>query len=124
MKLCVPTMDDVGLAARISAHFGSAPYFAFVDTGSEAVDVVPNAHAHHEHGSCDPLSRLSGRRVDAVVCHGLGRRALERLDAAGIPVFVTNGEDVAEAVADFASGTLQRLASNAACHGGRGHASE
>ncbi|HEY5492695.1 MAG TPA: NifB/NifX family molybdenum-iron cluster-binding protein [Gemmatimonadaceae bacterium] len=124
MKLCVPTMDDAGLAARISAHFGSAPYFAVVDTGSDAVELVSNTHAHHEHGSCDPLSLLSNRRVDAVVCHGLGRRALARLDASGIPVFVTDGLDVAEAVAGFGSGRLQRLTFDAACHGGRGHASE
>lgn len=124
MKLCVPTMDDAGLAARISAHFGSAPYFAVVDTGSEAVEVVSNAHAHHEHGSCDPLSLLSNRHVDAVVCHGLGRRAWARLDAVGIPVFVTNGVDVAAAASGFESGSLQRLTYDVACQGGRGHASE
>ncbi|MHB8838903.1 MAG: NifB/NifX family molybdenum-iron cluster-binding protein [Gemmatimonadaceae bacterium] len=123
MKLCVPTLDDAGPAARISAHFGSAPFFAVVDTHSNDFTLVANANARHEHGSCDPLSVVMGHRVDVVVCRGLGRGAFAKLDAAGIPVFVTDGTDVAEAVAEFAAGSLQRLTFAGACSGGRGHPS-
>jgi predicted Fe-Mo cluster-binding NifX family protein len=124
MRLCVPTLDNTGPDALISAHFGSAPYFEFVDTDAEAFEAVSNAHAHHAHGSCNPLSALTSRRVDAVVCRGLGRRAFERLDAAGIPVYVTDGLDVAAAIAAFDTGRLQRLTIDATCRGERDHSGE
>jgi predicted Fe-Mo cluster-binding NifX family protein len=40
MRLCIPTIDDAGLDAQLSAHFGSAPYYTIVDTESEAFEVV------------------------------------------------------------------------------------
>lgn len=122
MKLCVPTLDDAGPEARISQHFGSAPYFAVVDTGSERFELVANAHAQHAHGACNPLSVVMSHHVDAVVCRGLGRGALAKLDAAGVPVFVTDRGAVAEALAEFAAGKLQRLTIDEAC-GGRNHSS-
>jgi predicted Fe-Mo cluster-binding NifX family protein len=121
MKLCMPTVDEAGLAGRMAGHFGSAPYFTYVDSDSGAVEVVANAHAHHEHGSCAPATGMSGRAVDAVICHGLGRRALAGLAAAGIPVYVTAEESVAGAVEEFRFGGLAVLTEDAACHGGHGH---
>jgi len=123
MKLCVPTLDDAGAASRISAHFGSAPYFAVVDTSSTNFELVANANARHEHGACNPLSVVMSHGVDVVVCRGMGRGALAKLDAAGIPVYLSDGADVAEAVASFAAGKLQRLTFDEACSGGRAHAS-
>jgi len=121
MKLCMPTVDDTGMAGRIAGHFGSAPYYTYVETDSGAVAVVSNAHALHEHGSCEPAAGMSGGGVEAVVCHGLGRRALAGLAAAGIPVYVTGQESVAGAVEEFRAGALALLTEDAACHGGLGH---
>jgi predicted Fe-Mo cluster-binding NifX family protein len=121
MRLCIPTVDGTGLDARLSGHFGSAPFYTIVDTESEACEVVSNAHARHEHGSCEAASGMSGHAVDAVVCHGLGRRALAGLAAAGIPVYVAAEADVAGVVARFQAGQLELLAEEAACHGGHGH---
>ena len=122
MKLCVPTLDDAGRSARISGHFGSAPCFAIVDTVTGVSASVSNARARHDHGSCDPLSSLADQHLDAVVCHGLGRRALAKLEAAGIQVFVTEAIDVAGALDGFGAGRVRRLTQDAACHGGGDHA--
>ena len=35
MKICIPTMDDRGREGMPSDHFGSAPFFTFVDTEGE-----------------------------------------------------------------------------------------
>lgn len=121
MRLCMPTVDDAGLAARLTAHFGSAPYYTIVETDSGTIEVVANAHARHEHGSCEAAGGMTGRAVDAVVCQGLGRRALAGLAASGIPVYVAGAADVAAAVAEFRGGKLERLTEDAACGGGQGH---
>jgi predicted Fe-Mo cluster-binding NifX family protein len=121
MLLCLPTTDDRGLAARLSPHFGSAPCFTLVDTASGTVDVVVNDHAAHEHGRCDPMKDLQGRSLDAVVCRGLGQRALMRLQGSGIAVLVTEAFTVAEALTAFQAGTLRPMGEDEACDGRHGH---
>lgn len=95
MRLCIPTMDDGGLKAVPSDHFGSAPFFTLVDTDTERVELVRNADHHHEHGRCDPIRSLETEGIDLVVCQGMGRRAMTLLSEAGIPFFITWKPDVA-----------------------------
>lgn len=121
MRLCLPTTDGCGLDARLSPHFGSAPCFTVVDSSTGRADVVVNDHARHEHGRCDPTAELSGRGVDAVICRGLGRRALERLHGLGLAVLVTESFTVHEALAAFQAGDLRALTEDEACGGGHGH---
>jgi predicted Fe-Mo cluster-binding NifX family protein len=121
MRLCMPTVDEAGLEGRLAAHFGSAPYYTIVETDSGAFEVVSNAHARHEHGTCEAASGMSNQTVDAVVCQGLGRRAFAGLAAAGIPVFVADEVSVSGAVEGFRAGRLVELTEDAACGGGRGH---
>ena len=130
MKLCIPTMDDKGLQGMPSDHFGSAPFFTFVDTDTGEVEAQRNGGEHHVHGACRPLDFLGTRPVDAIVCRGLGRRAFSRLENGGISVFVTLEKDVEATVAAFKDGRLRHLTSEEACHGhdhahgpglGRGH---
>ena len=123
MRLCLPTVDPSGLSSRLSPHFGSAPFFTLVDTASGLVEAWSNAHEHHEHGRCNPAMGLVGRNLDAVVCRGLGRRALQRLADAGIPVLVTEGWTVAGALEAFHAGELRAMSDEEACAGhDHGHA--
>ncbi len=121
MKLCIPTIDDRGLAGRLPDHFGSAPYFTLVEVESGQAEVVRNLHGEHEPGTCHSAEALRGYGVGAVVCHGLGRRAFGRLRNMGLPVFVTEEEDTASVLEAYRGGRLSRLTSERACHGGRHH---
>ncbi len=122
MKICIPTLDDRGLEGQPSDHFGSAPFFTFVDTDTGEVDVHRNGGASHVHGSCRPVESLGAHSVDAILCRGLGRRAFSRFENGGIGVFVTLEKDVEATVKAFAAGRLQKLSSEEACHGhGHGH---
>lgn len=126
MKICIPTLDANGLSGTPSDHFGSAPFFTFVDTEDAGVEVVRNQGDHHVHGACHPLKYLGGRPVDAVLCRGLGRRAFARLQERNIQVFVTLEKDVTDTLEAFQDGRLRLLTSEEACHGqggggGRGH---
>jgi predicted Fe-Mo cluster-binding NifX family protein len=121
MRICVPTIDDQGLEARPNDHFGSAPYFTLVDTETDEVRVIANPGAQHEHGQCRPLRWLTPEGLDAVVCRGMGRRALANLKREGIDVFISPRPYVSQAVNAVLQGEATRLTSVDACHGGHGH---
>lgn len=120
MRLCIPTTTDRGTGSRLSPHFGSAPFFALVDSATGETITIANGHARHEHGRCEPTRSLEGQGVDAVVCRGLGHRALGRLGAGGIPVLATEAWTVAKALEAFRTGTLRPLTPEEACAGGHG----
>ncbi|MFA5028586.1 MAG: NifB/NifX family molybdenum-iron cluster-binding protein [Candidatus Methylomirabilota bacterium] len=114
MKLCIPTLDDRGLAAPLSAHFGSAPYFTLVDTANGACEAHANGGTH-AHGACSPVAALSGLRPDAVLCGGMGARAAALLLQAGIRPLLVEAATVGEAVAALAAGRVQELTPDRAC---------
>jgi predicted Fe-Mo cluster-binding NifX family protein len=119
MRLCIPTDSNRGLDAPISGHFGSAPYFTLVESDTGCVEVVSNRHAHHAPGTCEAARSLPAHGVGAVVCLGLGRRALDGLRRIGIEVFVTEAGYAGAAVEAFRSGGVTALSSEEACRGGR-----
>jgi predicted Fe-Mo cluster-binding NifX family protein len=121
MNICIPVTGDEGLASRVSMHFGSAPLFMIVDTGTGSCRSVPNRNSHHDHGMCQPLSSLAGESLDGIVVGGIGRGALGKLQAAGIRVYLAGAPTVEATVAAFASGTLREMTPAEACaHHGNG----
>ncbi len=121
MKICVPTETAEGAKAQAYGHFGSAPHFTIVDTVTGATEIVGNAGQHHAHGMCHPLGILEGHRIDAVVCAGMGARALQKLNEGGIRVFLTIPGTVEEIVGKFGTGELEELTLENACGQHRCH---
>ena len=76
MKICIPTMDDRGKEGMPSDHFGSAPFFTFVDTETGEYEAVRNGGSSHVHGSCQPLKFLGTRTG--------GRHHLQRVGPPGL----------------------------------------
>ena len=96
MKICIPTADDRQGDSSVHDHFGSAPYFAFADTETGDIRIVPNPRCHEERGSCHHVRVLEGRDVQAVVCGGIGKKALAGLQQEGIDVLSISARTVAE----------------------------
>jgi predicted Fe-Mo cluster-binding NifX family protein len=114
MRLCIPTLDENGLAAELSDHFGSAPHLTLVD--SENGEVAALASGHGEGKDCGRVGLLSGERIDAVVVRsGIGRGAYAALTGRGIPVFVSSGPCVGDVVAEARKGVLLRLDADRTC---------
>ena len=106
-------------------HFGSAPFFTLVDIDGGHVEVIDNSSTSHQHGQCNPTSHLEGKQVDAVICRGMGRRAVSRLLASGIDVLVADGRTVGETVTAARENRLRRMAAEDACGGGgQGHCNQ
>lgn len=117
MKICIPTTGNKGLTEKVYEHFGSAPFFTLVDTENSTVEVIDNTNQHHSHGACHPMQSLSGKGVTAVVTGGMGRRAIEMLNAGGVKVYRAAGETVDAVVKEYKNGGLQELSPDTACAG-------
>jgi predicted Fe-Mo cluster-binding NifX family protein len=109
MNICIPVTQDNGLESRVSPQFGSASFFAIVDTDSRACRTVPIAGGTGEHGKREPLAALEGQAIDGVVVVGIGPGALTKLQAAGIRVYMARAGTAAQALDAFNSGTLAEI---------------
>ena len=87
MKIAFPVLEDNGMDSVVHNHFGSAPHFIFVDLDTDAAEVFENPDQDHQHGACNPMTALGGRKVDGVVVGGIGGGALKKLNTDGITVY-------------------------------------
>ena len=95
---------------------------AIVDLDSNSVAVINNQNQHHSHGQCHPMSSLTGIGIDAVICGGMGRRAVELLNSTGVKVYLGKGNTVETVVEQFKQGNIAVLSPDGACGGhGEGH---
>ena len=117
MKLCIPVAENQALNSIVYGHFGSAQLFLLVDSETLAVEALTNHDEHHVHGACNPLKALAGRAVDAVIVGGIGAGAVRGLRHAGIAVYHSPEQTVADAVARFKAGELPELDVQHACGG-------
>lgn len=124
MLACIPTRGNTGLDDTVFDHFGSAPFFTLYDTDTSEVTILENRNAHHSHGTCHPMNQLASRHVECVICTGMGRRAIEALNAEGIRIYQSGGETVREAVEKFTSGQLTEMDPARACRGHGQHHTE
>lgn len=115
MRICIPTETDTGLKAQVHAHFGSAAYFTIYDTDREHIEIVGNANMHHSHGTCQPMNALGEKKIDVVVCQGMGSRAIQGLNNAGIKAYRVEDGTVSEIIRQFKLGSLQEITPENAC---------
>jgi len=115
MKVCIPTETNEGKEARVYGHFGSAPYFTVYDTDKGTTEIITNDNQHHLHGACQPLSALANRNIGAVVCGGMGARAVQMLNSTGIKVHLSIEGTVDDVMAQYLAGNLKEITVDNAC---------
>ena len=116
MKIAIPTIDDRGLAAVLSEHFGQSSFFTVVDSETGEVRSERNTGQHHGGGST-PAEIIVDAGAGLVLCAGLGRRAVARFREAGIQVFMGAQGTVQDALNAHREGKLEPATEEAACHG-------
>ncbi len=93
MRMAIPVTENENLKSKIFAHFGSAPLFLIYDTDTRLSEVVQNSDSGHEHGTCQPMGQLQDKKIDGVVCAGMGMRAVQKFNEAGIKVYKVDSLD-------------------------------
>lgn len=121
MKICIPTESGQWLESKTSDHFGTAPFFTFIDVDTDTYRVVPNPECHNHHGTCHHVPLLTAHEIDAIVCTGIGRRALSALRDAGIEALAAPDKTVGGVVRAVRDGTARPLPAHHACEGGHSH---
>jgi len=121
MKVCIPTVNGAGQLSQVCDHFGSAPYFTICDLQTDEYETVSNSDLNHEHGTCHPMDNLKDKGIDAVICRGLGRRALQKLNQSGVKVFRTERSTVSDIIEDFSQGRQDEIGPESACQQHRCH---
>jgi len=121
MKICIPTINAEEQFSEVCDHFGSAPYLTIYDSETDVCETVNNSNLDHEHGTCHPMDNLKDTGIDCVICKGLGRRALQKLNDSGIKVFRTDHSTVHDIVKSFSQGKLEEIDPENACRNHRCH---
>ncbi|MCX5634649.1 MAG: NifB/NifX family molybdenum-iron cluster-binding protein [Planctomycetota bacterium] len=116
MRICIPTTTNDGKTSEVYGHFGSAPYFTIYDAENNSVEVIENSNEHHLHGTCQPMSLLAGKKIDAVVCGGMGARAVQKLNEGGIKAYRAIAGTVEEILKQYGQGELEEITAENACN--------
>ena len=118
-RVVIPTMDENGLDSMLSEHFGRAPFFTVLNfEGKELLntEVVPNTGEHFG-GVGQPADNIIRLKPDALIAFGMGPRAINIFQQAGVAVLRANAARVREVVEAFKEGNLMELTEG--CHEAR-----
>ena len=119
-RIVVPVLDESGLNARLSEHFGRAPYFAVIDLDENgrisSQRTVPNMSEHFG-GTGRPPDRILQLRPNALITYGMGPRALGIFQNTRVAVLRANANTVKEVVAAYNKDELEELTEG--CHQAR-----
>ena len=114
MKICIPTIGEKGLDDNVGEHFGRVPTYTIVNLDTDEVKVVPNI-SHHMGGQGNPPEIMAREGVNAMICQGLGRRAITMFEELGIDVYIGASGTVKDVIIAFKEGKLQKASEGDAC---------
>ena len=116
-RIVVPVQDENGLNARLSEHFGRAPYFAVIDLeeGGQVSNqkTVPNLSEHFGGTGRSPDIILQ-LQPTALITYGMGPRALRIFQGSKVAVLRANASTVKSVVSAYNEDQLQELTEG--CH--------
>ena len=119
-RIVVPVLDESGLNAMLSEHFGRAPYFAVIDldeNGSvSSQKTVPNISEHFG-GTGLPPNRILQLQPNALITYGMGPRALDIFQNARVAVLRANTNTVKGVIKAYNNNELEELTEG--CHHAR-----
>ena len=120
IRIVVPVLDDQGLNAQLSQHFGRAPYFAVVDISEDGhvlgQKTIANVSEHFG-GIGRPPDRILQLKPDALITYGMGPRALSIFQTARVAVLRTNAITVQDVITLYTNDMLEELTEG--CHQAR-----
>ncbi|MFW9984685.1 MAG: NifB/NifX family molybdenum-iron cluster-binding protein [Candidatus Odinarchaeota archaeon] len=111
-RIVVPVLDETGETARLSPHFGRAPFFAVAEIQAdgriENLSFQPNRSEHFGGGGRPPDIILQFK-PNVVITFGMGPRAMRRFQAVGVAVMQATSETLGEVLYAFARNELNEL---------------
>jgi len=115
MKIAIPTYRG-GIDDFVCEHFGRAPTFTIYDTETGKFEVIEN-RSEHFGGFGKPPEMIKLMGVDAVVCSGMGARAIAMFKSYGIKVYMGASGRVRDVIEQFLAGKLVEADESFGCPG-------
>jgi predicted Fe-Mo cluster-binding NifX family protein len=117
-KIVIPAEDANGLNAKLSKHFGRAPYFIVVELDENCsvsnVQTVSN-EGEYFGGVGHSSDQILQLKPNAVITYGMGPRALNTFREAGVAVLKANADIVKEVVEAYGQGALEEFIEDRYC---------
>ncbi|MGQ9747706.1 MAG: NifB/NifX family molybdenum-iron cluster-binding protein [Candidatus Caldatribacteriaceae bacterium] len=118
-RIIIPTLDEEGLKAKISEHFGRAPYWTIVDRDGNGVvlgvEVIANSGEHFG-GRGHAAEQILVHNPQVVIVRGIGSSAIQRLREANVILLHTEEATVEEALSAYGEGRLVDINSGCCAH--------
>jgi predicted Fe-Mo cluster-binding NifX family protein len=116
MRIAIPIIEDKGLDSLASLHFGSAPFFAFLDVEEGQIlgsYVKENEGAKLSHKRGIQAARLLVKeKVDVVLAGSVGEGPFHVLGDNLMQIYhISNSMEIQEAVRRLTQNSLERMVS-------------
>ena len=120
MRIVIPVVDESGLDAQISAHFGRTPFFAVIDLDKSGQiteqKTVPNAGEHFGGGG-KRAGFILDLKPNVIIAHGMGPRGISIYQSERVAVLKANAHIVKDVIMAYNSDKLEELTEG--CHEAR-----
>jgi predicted Fe-Mo cluster-binding NifX family protein len=120
VRIVIPVLDESGLNARLSEHFGRAPYFAVIELDENGrilnQRTVSNVGEHFG-GSGRRADFILQLKPNAIITYGMGPRGLNIYQSVRVAVLRANANTVKEVIAAYNKDELEELTEG--CHQAR-----
>ncbi len=121
MKVAISASQG-DINAPVDPRFGRCPYYVFIDTETNAAEIVQNQAAMAGGGAgIQAAQAVVERGANAVITGNMGPNAFQVFDAAGVTVYTATNMTVSQAVEVFKAGNLTQVgAPTGPAHAGMG----
>jgi predicted Fe-Mo cluster-binding NifX family protein len=120
VRIVIPVINEAGLDAQLSEHFGRTPYFAVVELDEKKQVVnqktVPNVGEHFG-GSGRRADFILELRPNVIITYGMGPRGISIYQDARVAVLRANANTVRQVIAAYIKNELEELTEG--CHEAR-----
>ncbi len=116
--ICIPTINESGLLADVSTHFGKTPYFTFIELeDGEIKDIeVKGSFGKHNGGFKTSAEIILDSNADVLICGNLGSKAVSMLRDGEMEIFSGASGNVKDTLREWKLGMLP-VADKNSCNG-------
>ena len=115
--ICIPTLNEGGLLADVSMHFGKTPYFTFIKLEDGEIKDIDVKESFGKHGGGYKTSSevILNSETDILICGNLGPKAVLMLRENGIQIFSGASGKLKDVLNDWKKGNLSVASENSSC---------